>query len=108
MGDTGDCADVASSPVWVRLAPGRMGVLPLGPLDSLLGDSTSIGTLSWCVCVCVYVCVYVCVCAHVLCVCVPILSCSMSVFTNFKYSAHTKCSHLAILISPGDIGNTAG
>lgn len=44
LGDTGDCADFAISPVCVRLAPGLTGV---EPFDSVLEGSTSIGTLSY-------------------------------------------------------------
>ena len=46
MGDMGDCAGLASSPVCVLLVPGLTGVLPLEPLVSFVGDSISIGTLS--------------------------------------------------------------
>ena len=47
VGDTGDCADLASSPVCVRFAPGLIGVLSLEPFDRVLDGSTSIGTLSY-------------------------------------------------------------
>ena len=46
VGDTGDCADLAISPVCVRLAPGLTGVLSLEPFDRVLEGSTSIGILS--------------------------------------------------------------